>query len=410
MPTATWSAWTSGTEPPVLQARILGSIDEVAAARWNALELGGRPFLRHEFLAAAERSGSVTPATGWRPCHVLVESGGSLVGALPLYLKSHSWGEFVFDFAWARAYEQHGLDYYPKLVSATPFTPATGPKLLVHPAADAATVRAELLRAAREHGRDCNASSLHALFVADAERAWLGSQGLMARLDCQFHWQNRDFGSFDDFLGTFTAEKRKKARRERRRVAEAGIHFVELHGGDLEGRLLEVVYALHARTFAERGNPPYFSLDFFAAIAAALPGALMVKLAMLGREPVACAVFLRGTDTLYGRYWGATGDFHSLHFEACYYQGIDYCIREGLARFEPGTQGEHKIARGFSPTPVWSMHEVALPAFQAAIGDYLVRERAHVQAYIDAVNAHVPFRRAEPQANLLADVRSDLPR
>jgi predicted N-acyltransferase len=410
MPIATWSGSTTRPERPLLHARILESIDGAAAADWNALDLGGRPFLRHEFLAAAERSGSAAPATGWTPRHVVVESGGTLLGAMPLYLKSHSWGEFVFDFAWARAYEQHGLDYYPKLVSTAPFTPAAGPKFLVNPAADADLVRKALLDAARELGRETGASTLHALFIDDAEREWLSNQGLMARLDCQFHWHNRQFGSFEDFLGTFTAEKRKKARRERRRVQEAGIHFVELHGGELAGDLLEAVYALHARTFAERGNPPYFRIDFFSEIASTMPAMLMVKLAMLRDEPVACAVFLRGTDTLYGRYWGATGDFHSLHFEACYYQGIDYCIREGLARFEPGTQGEHKIARGFSPTPVWSMHEVAHPAFRAAVGEYLGRERAHVQAYIDAIRAHVPFRRAEPQANLHPDVGSDISR
>ena len=390
--------------------RILESIEDTSAADWNALDLGGRPFLRREFLAACERSGSAAPATGWTPRHLLAESAGTLVGAMPLYLKSHSWGEFVFDFAWARAYEQHGLDYDPKLVSAVPFTPATGPRLLVHPAADATQVRGALLQAARQLARDVGASGLHALFVGEEEHDWLSGQGLLARLDCQFHWHNRQYGSFEDFLGTFTAEKRKKARRERRRVQEAGIRFVELHGDELAGEVLEAVYALHARTFAERGNPPYFSLGFFQEIARTMPEALMVKLATLGRESVACAIFLRGADTLYGRYWGAAGDFHSLHFEACYYQGIDYCIREGLASFEPGTQGEHKVARGFSPTPVWSMHEVRHPAFQAAIGEYLGRERAHVEAYMDAIRAHVPFRRAEPQANLHPDVGSDLPR
>jgi predicted N-acyltransferase len=394
----------------VPNVRILGSMDDARAAEWNALDLGGRPFLRHEFLAATERSGSASPATGWTARHLVAEADGSLVGAMPLYSKLHSWGEFVFDFAWARAYEQHGLHYYPKLVSAAPFTPATAPKLLVHPAADAEAVRSALLGAARQLALDSGASGIHGLFVDDADRDWLAGQGFLARLDCQFHWHNNRYGSFDDFLETFTAEKRKKARRERRRVEEAGIRFVELHGDELKGEVLETVYALHARTFAERGNPPYFSIDFFREIASTMPEALMVKLATLKREAVACAVFLRGDDTLYGRYWGAAGDFHSLHFEACYYQGIDYCIREGLQRFEPGTQGEHKVARGFSPTPVWSMHEVSHPGFQAAIAEYLGRERLHVQAYIDAIRAHVPFRRAAPQANLQPDVGSDFPR
>jgi hypothetical protein len=393
----------------MLRARILGSIEDAPAGDWNALDLGGRPFLRHEFLAAAERSGSAAAATGWAPAHVVVERAGTLAGAMPLYLKAHSWGEFVFDFAWARAHEQHGLSYYPKLVGTAPFTPASGPHLLVRPGEDTAAIRRLMLDTAREYGREAGASSLHALFVTEEERDWLGSQGLLARLDCQFHWHNHGFGSTEDFLATFTAEKRKKARRERRRVAEAGIRFVELHGHDLDAGLLETVYGLHARTFAERGNPPYFTPDFFRDIAASMPDSLMVKLATLGGEPVACAVFLRGADTLYGRYWGAAAEFHSLHFETCYYQGIDYCIREGISRFEPGTQGEHKIARGFSPVPVWSMHELAHPSFHAALAEYLARERADVAAYIESIRAHVPFRRAEPQDRLSVDVGSHLP-
>ena len=409
MPTATSSSSTPGAEREVLRSRILASLEEVRPADWNGLGLAGRPFLRHEFLAAAERSGSATARTGWTPAHVVVESGGRLVGAMPLYLKDHSWGEFVFDFAWARAYEQHGLAYYPKLVAAVPFTPATGPRMLVSPEADVAAVRTALLSAAREHARAAGASSLHVLFPDDAERDWLASQGFLPRLDCQFHWRNQGFADFEDFLSTFTAEKRKKARRERRRVREAGIEFVELHGGDLDPHLLETVYALHARTFLERGNPPYFTPAFFQEIAERLPRALMVKLGRLRGEPIAAAVFLRGQDTLYGRYWGAAGDFHSLHFEACYYQGLDYCIREGIGRFEPGTQGEHKVARGFAPQPVWSLHEVYHPAFRAAIEEYLGRERDHMQAYMEAVRAHVPFRRTEPDGTLTLDVGRDLP-
>jgi len=409
MRTATWSSSTTRADKAVLRARILDSLEGLRAGDWNALDLAGRPFLRHEFLAAAERSGSATASTGWTPAHVVVERSGRLVGAMPLYRKDHSWGEFVFDFAWARAYEQHDLPYYPKLVAAVPFTPASGPRLLVAPGTDVEEVRMALLTAAREHAREIGASSLHVLFPVVAEREWLAGQGLLTRLDCQFHWQNGGFSDFDDFLATFTAEKRKKVRRERRRVQEAGIEFLELHGRDLDPRTLEAVYALHARTFLERGNPPYFTPAFFRELASTLPDALMVKLGLMRGEPVATAVFLRGADTLYGRYWGAAGDFHSLHFEACYYQGIDYCIREGLERFEPGTQGEHKIARGFAPEPVWSMHEIFHPAFRAAIRDYLGREQDHMRAYMEAVRAHVPFRRAEPDGTLRLDVGRDLP-
>jgi uncharacterized protein len=393
----------------MLRTQVLDSITGVAPAAWNALDLAGRPFLRHEFLAAAELSGSAVPATGWTPTHLLVSDAQGVAGALPLYLKTHSWGEFVFDFAWARAYERHGLDYYPKLVSAVPFTPANGPRFLIRPGANAATIRSALLGSARELLAARGLSSLHVLLASDPDRDWLEAEGLVARLDCQFHWHNAGFASFDDFLGTFTAEKRKKVRRERRRVAEAGIRFIELTGADLDPARLGIIYALHARTFAVRGNPPYLTPGFFERLAATLPQALMVKLAVdTHGDPVACAIFLRGGDTLYGRYWGATGDYHSLHFEACYYQGIDYCIREGLARFEPGTQGEHKIARGFSPSPVWSLHEIVEPAFRSAIREYLGRERAAVAAYMQAAGEHVPFRRDAPEANLDIDVRHTL--
>ena len=388
----------------MIRTRVLDSIEAVAARDWNALDLAGRPFLRHEFLAAAELSGSATPATGWTPAHVVASDGHGVAGAMPLYLKSHSWGEFVFDFAWARTYERHGLPYYPKLVSAAPFTPASGPRLLVRRGCDALRVRQALLAAARELAEARGLSSLHVLFAADEDRAVLEDSGFMARLDCQFHWRNEGYGSFEDFLAGFTAEKRKKARRERRRVGEGGLRFLELTGADLDPTRLAVIYALHARTFALRGNPPYFTPDFFARLAATLPEALMVKLAVdTHGDALACAVFLRGEDTLYGRYWGSAGDHHSLHFEACYHQGIEYCIREGLARFEPGTQGEHKIARGFAPAPVWSLHDVRHPAFRPAISDYLERERAAVGEYMRAAAGHVPFRREDLAANLALD-------
>ncbi len=392
----------------MLRTRTLTTVADAPADQWNALDLQGRPFLRHEFLLALERSGSAAAATGWEPAHIVAEAGGRLAGAVPLYLKHHSWGEFVFDFAWAHAYQQHGLAYYPKLVAATPFTPAAGPRFLVAAGEDPAAVRETLLEAARQLQRERGASSLHALFVSEEERGWFEQRGLLARLDCQFHWQNRGYSDFEDFLGTFTAVKRKKVRRERRRVAEAGVCFQELHGDGLDEALLDAIYALHARTFAERGNPPYLTPGFFHEIARTMPQALMVKLALQRGQPVACAIFLRGADTLYGRYWGAAGEFHSLHFEACYHQGIEYCIREGLARFEPGTQGEHKLARGFEPEPVWSVHELAHPAFHGAVAEYLGQERAHLRAYMDAVRGHVPFRRAGPAVTLGVDVRNHL--
>jgi uncharacterized protein len=385
-----------------VDTRIIRSLTEVDAAEWNALPGADAPFLRHEFLLALESSGCATPDTGWDARHVLVrEPGGALAGALPLYLKSHSWGEFVFDFAWAEAYHRAGLRYYPRLVSAVPFTPATGPRLLA--AGDGP--RAALVAAARGLAGSLGVSSLHVLFPRPDDRDTLEAQGLMPRLDCQFHWCNDGYGTFDDFLAGFTAEKRKKLRRERRRVRESGIDCRTLAGADLDDGLIDAIHGLHANTFVRHGHAPYLNRAFFAELARVMPGNLVVELACLGGEPVACAIMLRGADTLYGRYWGANGEFHSLHFELCYHRGIDYCIREGLSRFEPGTQGEHKLLRGFLPTAVWSLHEIVDPRFAAAIGEWLARERDGRRQWLRAAATHLPFRRADIPARLDADVR-----
>lgn len=380
-----------------MQLQVLDSIGAASATEWNALDNAGQPFLRHEFLAALEDSGCVAPETGWTPRHVVArDDAGRLVGALPLYRKTDSWGEFVFDFAWADAYRRAGLRYFPKLVAAVPFTPVTGPRLLIIPGADQPAVAAALLDAALEHMRDTGASSLHLLFPGLDEAASLGRRGLLLRKDCQFHWHNRGYASFEDFLGQFTAEKRKKARRERRRVAEAGIRFRILDGDEIDDALWGTIMPLYASTFWRRGREPYLSEDFFRRVARAMPAQMLVVLAMLHDTPVAVAILFRSADSLYGRYWGSAGDYHSLHFETCYHQGIEYCIAHGLQRFEPGTQGEHKIARGFEPEAVWSAHWLSDPRFAAAIDRHLDREREHVDQYIDVVQEHVPFRREPP--------------
>jgi predicted N-acyltransferase len=388
-----------------VEVQVARSLAGVEPAEWNALPGSGSPFLRHEFLHALEATGCATAETGWDAHHVLLrDRDGRLSGAMPLYLKSHSWGEFVFDFAWAEAYHRAGLAYYPRLVSAVPFTPATGPRLLA--ASDEA--RAALLEGARLLRASLGASSLHVLFPASPDRQFLEMARLMPRLDCQFHWRNEGYGSFDDFLAGFTAEKRKKLRRERRRVAEAGITCRTLTGCQLDDATVDVIYRLHAVTFAQHGNAPYLNRAFFTELVRRMPESLVVELASLGGEAVACAIMLRSADTLYGRYWGASGSFHSLHFELCYYRGIEYCIREGLSRFEPGTQGEHKLLRGFLPTPVWSMHEMQDGRFAAAIGEWLGRERAHRTEWLGAAASHLPFRRADIPARLDPDVRNRL--
>jgi predicted N-acyltransferase len=375
--------------------RFLDSIAQIDAASWNSLLRGGQPFLRHEFLSALEQSGCAVPRTGWTPRHLIIEdAAGAVLAAMPLYRKSHSRGEFVFDFSWANAYAQHGLAYYPKLLCAVPFTPVRGPRLLIAPHTDVKNATDLLIKSALNFTRSEKLSSWHILFPTDDCAQRLKSAGLILRRDCQFHWFNQNYESFDAFLATFTAEKRKKAKRERRRVAEAGIEFDTLHGGDMNDALWDIVYPFYADTFYRHGHDPYLNLDFFKRIAASMPDRLMLKVARIGSERIAVAIFFVSEDALFGRYWGAGGNYHSLHFETCYYQGIEYCIEHKLQRFEPGTQGEHKVPRGFVPTLMSSAHFVGDPRFAAAIRDFAAREARGVDHYAAAVNEHVPYHRA----------------
>jgi predicted N-acyltransferase len=353
---------------------------------------GDNPFLRHEFLAALEDSGCASAGSGWTATHLALFDEHGLAAAAPLYRKTHSWGEFVFDFAWARAFEQYGLDYFPKLVCAIPFTPATGPRLLCRPGLPAESLRAALLAGMSERAQAERLSSVHALFLDEPGRSACAASGWLLRRDCHFQWHNRGYRDFEHFLDAFSAEKRKKARRERRRVLEQGIEFRTLDGTQLDERLLECVYAFHALTFIRHGHTPYLNRAFFTQVARALGASFIVKLALYAGAPVAAAVFFRSADTLYGRYWGAEAEYHSLHFETCYYQGIDYCIEHGLKRFEPGTQGEHKIARGFEPALTWSAHWIANAPLRRAIGAYLEREGGAIDAYASDADAHAPYR------------------
>jgi predicted N-acyltransferase len=373
-------------------AQIHASIQELDPQAWNALGAGENPFTRHEFLAALERNHCVGPRSGWQPRYLTLHDGAGIAAAAATFVKSHSYGEFVFDFAWAKAYERIGRHYYPKLTLAAPFTPATGPRLLVRPDLPRAALAERLLGRLEEEAAAQGLSSVHALFLDEAGRAACAARGWLLRRDCQFHWSNRDYLSFEAYLESFTAEKRKKARRERRRVAEAGVRFETRMGGELDEALLEHIYKLHRDTFLRHGHEPYLTRAFFSEIARTLPDSLMVKLAVHGRVVVAAAIFFVSPDALFGRYWGAAADYHSLHFETCYHQGIEFCIERGLRRFEPGTQGEHKVSRGFEPTLTWSAHYIADPRFRAAIADYLAQEGAAVQAYAHDVQTHVPFR------------------
>jgi predicted N-acyltransferase len=386
---------TSATHYEIKQ---VSSVCDVAADAWNGLLCDGDPFMRYEFLAALETSGCVGGGTAWHPCHLLArDEHGDTVGAMPLYWKHDSRGEFVFDWGWAEAYERAGLTYYPKLVSSVPFTPATGRRLLTRDAADKGPVGSALVTAALKLAADHDASSLHVLFPTAAEAGQYLDSGFLERKGCQFHWHNDGYSSFDDFLSRFSSEKRKKARRERRRVAEAGIEFERLRGNEPSDADWEAIYQFYSRTFARRGRAPYLNREFFATIARTQPESLLIILARFQGQPIATALCFRSADTLYGRYWGSLADFHSLHFEACYYQGIEYCIESGLQRFEPGTQGEHKISRGFRPTPTWSYHWLANRGFHRAVGDFLAQETVHVDTYMDDLEDHVPYRRDLPR-------------
>jgi uncharacterized protein len=380
------------------KARFLDSIAQIDAGSWNALAGAGQPFLRHEFLLALEQSGCAVARTGWTARHLVIDDAqGRTVGAMPLFRKTHSRGEFVFDFSWANAYTQHGLPYYPKLLSAVPFTPVRGPRLLHAPGVDAEAMAGVLTQTAIDYARGEQFSSWHVLFPEDHTAQSLQRAGLILRRDCQFHWFNQGYESFDAFLATFTAEKRKKAKRERRRVAEAGITFDTFHGAQMDDSRWNAVYPFYADTFYRHGHDPYLNLDFFKRIAAAMPDRLMLKVARMGATPIAVAIFFVGDDALFGRYWGAGGNYHSLHFETCYYQGIEYCIERKLQRFEPGTQGEHKVPRGFVPTMMSSAHFVVDPRFAAAIRDFAAREARGVDHYAAAVNEHVPYHRADAE-------------
>src|SRR6201996_9178243 len=376
----------------MMKSAVHKSIDELDAREWNALGGDRNPFLRHEFFAALEHTDCIGNDTGWDPCYFTLKDSKGLAAAVPAFRKSHSYGEFVFDFAWAQAYSRMGTRYYPKLTVAVPFTPATGPRLLVRPDLDRQATGRRLLTEIEGYSASNSLSSVHALFLDESALAACRQSGWLIRRDCQFHWTNHGYSSFEAYLETFTADKRKKAKRERRRVAEAGIVFETRLGTDLDERTLDQVYAFHRDTFLRHGHEPYLTRAFFSEAVRTMGESLMVKLAVREGRPVAAAVFFWSREALFGRYWGAAEDYNSLHFEACYHQGIEFCIERGIARFEPGTQGEHKVSRGFEPAITWSAHYIANRQFRNAIEEYLEREGQAVDAYAEEIQGHVPYR------------------
>ncbi len=370
------------------------TIDQIPVGAWNALVDPDTPFLRHEFLSALERHGCVGESLGWIPRHLaLHDAAGTLVAAAPCYLKFNSYGEFVFDWSWADAYQHAGVRYYPKLVIASPYTPATGPRILTASTPLRAEYTAAIIRGSLSLAEQLDVSSLHWLFTTDQETRSLEEQGLMRRVGCQFHWENQGYGSFDEFLGTFSAAKRKQVKRERRRVREAGIRFRLLSGTEISDGEWTTFHHLYRDTFDKRGGIPTLSLGFFREIGRTMPDNLLLVLAYHQDRIVAAAFDLVGERSLYGRHWGCFADFHSLHFEACYYQGLEYCIERGLKRFEPGAQGEHKISRGFLPTPTWSAHWIADDAFRGAIARFLEQETDGMGDYLAEMHARSPYKK-----------------
>lgn len=376
---------------------ITDSLERIPASDWNALAGDANPFLRHEFLSALETTGCVSLKTGWLPQHLLVhEAGpwqGRLLGASPMYLKNHSYGEYVFDWAWANAYAHAGEKYYPKLVVGVPFTPVGGPRLLTLPRNDSDAIKRELVQGAWRHIQETGASSLHWLFVTEADARLLETQDHLLRTGFQFHWSNPGYRDFDDFLSGFTAEKRKKIKRERRHVQEAGIVMEVLTGASITPAHWDSFHDFYVATIQAHGAYAYLTREFFHRLGETMRENTVLVLARRGANYVAGALNLRGIDNLYGRYWGCRGEFHGLHFETCYYTAIEYCINQGLRGFEAGAQGEHKLARGFTPVVTRSAHRLTHPKFSRAVADYLTRERLDVDLYVNELNEHVPFKK-----------------
>jgi len=384
-------------KPAIPVVRITESLADVSPASWNALANGAsrlNPFLRHEFLHGLHQTGCVGGQSGWSPRFLTVweagPGGDEITAAMPLYVKHHSYGEYVFDWAWADAYQRSGLDYYPKLLSAIPFSPITGPRLLSSRPAD----RELLVRAALQIAKDF--SSLHVLYPTEEEARELGAGGMQLRRGVQFHWCNRDYANFEHFLGELSSAKRKKIRQERRRVAESGVTLRRLVGREITEQDWQFFNRCYAGTYRAHHSTPYLNLAFFKSIGESMPENLLLIVAEMNGKPVASALNIFSDTTLYGRYWGAIGHVPMLHFETCYYQALEFCIENRIAVFEGGAQGEHKLSRGFLASETCSAHWLAHPEFSDAVKRFLDRESAGIERYVDELNDRSPFRREEP--------------
>jgi predicted N-acyltransferase len=398
-----------------IRIRIESSLAKIPAANWDACagaravqvlredklspQLSTRghtdnPFVSHDFLSSLEQAHCVGGRTGWQPRHLLAEGAdGSLIGAAPCYVKTHSQGEYVFDHGWAEAFERAGGQYYPKLQVAVPFTPVTGPRLLARPGPLAEQVRGALADALAEITTASELSSAHVTFLTEAEWTTLGQRGFLQRTDQQFHWQNAAYGSFEDFLAALASRKRKSIRRERKEALSPGIDVHWLTGSDLTEDIWDAFFAFYMDTGSRKWGRPYLTRDFFSIVGAKMADRILLMMAKRGGRWIAGAINFLGSDTIYGRNWGAIEHHPFLHFELCYYQAIDYAIAHKLKRVEAGAQGEHKLARGYLPHTTYSAHFIANPALSRAVAEYLARERAYVQAAGEELAAAAPFRK-----------------
>lgn len=380
--------------PDYSQVKVIHTIDDVDAKSWNDLTGGGYPFLRHEFLSALENHDCLGERTGWFARHmVFFNDRNELVAGVPMYIKTNSFGEFVFDWSWADAYARAKIPYYPKLVVASPFTPATGPRVLMACKYKCHEFYRKILAEIIANAEQSGVSSLHVLFNTDWETQHASE--LLIRTGCQFHWTNKGYQSFDDFLSRLTSRKRKQIKKERQQVLAQGIEIQLAYGHQVSASQWQKFHRLYCDTFAKHGNYPALTLGFFMEIGRTMADQVLLALAYRNDEITAVSFFLVGAETLYGRYWGCEESLPGLHFEACYYQGLDYCIDNGLARFEPGAQGEHKISRGFLPTKTWSLHWLRDRRFHAAIKDFIQSENSYLHDYRDQLHCHSPFKSAE---------------
>ncbi|MGA8864177.1 MAG: GNAT family N-acetyltransferase [Gallionella sp.] len=375
-----------------LTLKLLEDLAEISAVEWDAMT-GNNPFVSYAYLYALQQSGCTSAQFGWKAQFITLWQQGRLQGAIPLYIKMNSYGEHVFDWAWADAYHRHGLRYYPKLVCTVPFTPVTGPRLLATPSSDRDEVRKLLLKAALQYAEETGMSSLHCLFPDEADSLLMQQQGMMLRQDVQFHWQNPGYKDFEEYLVALSRDKRKRIRQERRRVKEAGISLQCVTGESATVEQWSFFASCYAHTRQTHHSPPALNEEFFQRIGAALPHNTMLVIATREGKPIASALNIVTRDVLYGRSWGAFEYHPGLHFEACYYQAIEFCIARGIKTFEGGAQGEHKLARGFLPVTTRSAHWMAHPEFARAIDNFLERETEAISEYVDELNNRSPFKK-----------------